>query len=125
MREPQGRRVDWLVWCLSNLISNHYIYLMKQKFNGFVINKAVKDIHQMTIMKARDILSTHITSSTYPGGNWKVKYLSSNYLYEVDRSYSKFTCYLYPLGLRETFTSINVPSYCKIPMFFNIFFWSL
>ena len=97
------RRVDKLLWRLSNPVSNHYIYLMERKFNGFVVNKAVEDIIRKSIIKARDILSTHTIPPTHLGGSWKVKSLYTKFFYEVDRPYSKFACYLCPWGLRGNF----------------------
>ena len=63
-----NRKVGWLLWRLSNPVSNHYIYLMERKFNGFVVNKAVEKILRKNIFKAEDILSTHTIPPTYPGG---------------------------------------------------------
>jgi hypothetical protein len=118
----RGRRVDWLLWRLSNPVSNHYIYSMERKFNDFVVNKSVEDIFRKNILKSRDILSTHTIPPTYPGGSWKVKSLYTNFSYEVDRPYSKFACCSCPWDYAETFVSINVPLYYKIPIFPKIFF---
>ena len=103
VRVLRGRRVDWLLWRLSNSVSNHNIYLMERKFNGFVVNKAVEDIFRKSIIKAKDILSSHTIPPTHPGGSWRVKSLNTYFFYEIDRPYSKFACCSCPWGLRGNF----------------------
>lgn len=99
-----------------NPVFNHYIYLTKQKFNGFVVNKVIEDILRRSVLKARNILYIHTVLPTYPSGSWKVEYFDTKYLYEVNRSYFKFACSLSLWGICNFFVSINVPSCYKIPI---------
>ena len=52
--------MDWLVWRLCIPVSNHYIYLMEKKFDGFVVNKIIENLVQKHILKLRDIKSIHM-----------------------------------------------------------------
>ena len=102
VRGLQGRRVDWLVWHLCTLVSNHNMHLMDKKMNGFVVIKSLKTSYKKNL-KSRDIKSIHMIPPTYAGGSWIVKYLDADHSYEVPRPYLKYACCSYPWGLRGNF----------------------
>ena len=122
VRELRGRRVDWLLWCLSNSISNHYIYLMERKFNGFVVNKSIEDILRKNILKSRDIMSTYTVPPTYLDGSWKVKSLYTIFFMRlIDHILNSHVFRARGIYV-EIFVSIDVSLYYKIPIFPKILF---
>ena len=76
---------------------------MKRKFNGFVVNKTIKNIVQKNILKSRNIEYIHMSPPTYPGESWIIKSLDSGHAYEIFRPCLKYACCSCPWGLREFF----------------------
>ena len=103
VRGLQDQRVDWLVWRLCTPVSNHYMHLIKNKFNGFVVNKTIENIVQKNILKSNDIKSIHIVPPTYAEGGWIVKYFDTYHSYKVSCPYLRYSCCSCPSGLRGNF----------------------
>ena len=95
--------MDWLVWRLYTSVSNHYMHLMKRKFNDFVVNKIIENIVQKNILKSKDIKFIHMNLPTYAGGSRIVKYFDADHSYKISRPYLKYACCSCPYGLRENF----------------------
>ena len=117
-----NRKVGWLLWRLSNLVSNHYIYLMERKFNGFVVNKAVEKIlrkifSRLKIFCLLTLFHRHIHADIRRSNLWLlilcmrlIDHILNLYIVRARGYYA------------ETFVSINVPSYYKIPIFWKYSF---
>ena len=56
----RGRRLDFLVWHLTNPVVTYYMYNHGKKLNGFVFNKRVEKIVANVITKAKTIPLDHI-----------------------------------------------------------------
>ena len=56
----QGRKMNSLVWRLTNPINTHYRYNDERKINGFVLNKHVEKIVANGIAKTKAILMERV-----------------------------------------------------------------
>ncbi|KAG0593276.1 hypothetical protein KC19_1G317700 [Ceratodon purpureus] len=68
----RGRRMDSLVWRLTNPIETHYMYNDGRKSNGFVLNKHVEKIVASGIAKAKAIPIEHVRRHHAIEGLWQV-----------------------------------------------------
>jgi hypothetical protein len=55
-RGTKARRVDWLVWRLTNTVSTHYFHVQEAKRKGFIQNHNAKTIVEDGIFQARTII---------------------------------------------------------------------
>jgi hypothetical protein len=54
-RGTKARKVNWLVWRLTNLVSTHYLHVQRAKKEGFIQNHNAKKIVEDGILWARTI----------------------------------------------------------------------
>ena len=67
-RDKRGRRIDFLVWRLTNFVVSHYMYMQSGKLNEFVLNKFVQTTMKNNIARAKMISEEDINHPTEVGG---------------------------------------------------------
>ena len=88
----RGRRMDSLVWRLTNPVQTHYQYNDGRKVNGFVLNKHFERIVANGIAKANAIPIQHVQRHPSIEGAWQVHSQSAlGRWYGILDPYTKYT----------------------------------
>lgn len=104
-----GRKVDWLMWWLTNLVAIHYMYMQYKKINGLVLNKVVNNVVQMSLTWAWTIMVKHTLPPSTSRGIWMVKSQCANDLwYMVNQPLAKYFFACVSGWYMWIFTNINV-----------------
>ena len=87
----RDRILDFLVWRFTTLVVTHYMYNHGRKFNGFILNKRMKNIVANDIIKAKTILLEHIRRHETPMRGWQVQSQNtSGRWYDVIHYYTSY-----------------------------------
>ena len=103
-RDRRGRRIDFLVWRLTNPVVDHYMYLQGQKVNGYIRNKSVEGIVERGIAQAKKISLQDILPPREGDLLWKVQSQSvQGRWYEIHTPFTLYACCSCEWSIRGNF----------------------